>query len=72
MASSFVLGLTIFMSQPTNSTHMIPPDVDYDLYESGDTADLFLISSTPAQPMPFSPLNAIDLMLLLSEVQFLP
>jgi len=60
------------MSQPTNSTHMIPPDVDYDFYESGDKADLFLISSTPAQPTPFFPLNAMDLMLLLSEVQFLP
>ena len=51
---------------------MIPPDVDYDFYESGDKADLFLISSTPAQPTPFFPLNAMDLMLLLSEVQFLP
>lgn len=51
---------------------MISPHVDYDLYESGDTADLFLISSTRAQPMPFFPLNAMDLMLLLSEVQFLP
>ena len=43
MASSFVLGLTIYMSQPTNSTHMISPHVDYDLYKSMDSWFIFNI-----------------------------
>lgn len=43
---------------------------DYDLYETGDTGYLFLYPQPSTEPMPFSPLNAVNPVSLLSDFQF--